>query len=135
VERISLSYTSLVTDEGRKIFVPNETMIENVIVNHSRGDRRRAVSVRLPISIDAPIDDACRIARASAEAVQGDTELEIDINVVDVTETAIWLEIAGFAPARLNLPQIATEIRTGAVTALAKEGLLPVHERVAETTH
>src|SRR5919198_974778 len=46
VEKISLAYTTLITDEGRKIFVPNLTMVKNVIINHSRGDRRRAVSMR-----------------------------------------------------------------------------------------
>jgi small-conductance mechanosensitive channel len=46
VEKISLAYTTLVTDEGRKIFVPNLTMVRNVIINHSRGDRRRAISMR-----------------------------------------------------------------------------------------
>src|ERR687888_161409 len=46
VEKISLAYTTLITDEGRKIFVPNLTMVKNVIINHSRGDRRRACARR-----------------------------------------------------------------------------------------
>src|SRR5919201_315087 len=80
VEGIALTYTTLVTDEGRKIFVPNLVMVRNVVVNHSRGDRRKIVSIRLPVDIDAPIDEACRIAvEAAHEAATG--ELELDVNV------------------------------------------------------
>jgi small-conductance mechanosensitive channel len=135
VEKISLAYTTLVTDEGRKIFVPNLTMVRNVIINHSRGDRRRAVSMRLPVAIDAAIDDACRIALESAQAVEGDQELELDVHVTEVTESAIWLEIAGFAPANADVASIATEIRKRALAGLAEEELLPAQGRVAEPTH
>ena len=130
VEKISLAFTTLITDEGRKIFVPNLTMAKNVIINHSRGDRRRAVSIRLPIAIDAPIDDACRIALESAQAAEPDEELEV--HVTDITETAVWLEIAGFLPAKGDVVSIATDIRKRALAALAEEELLPVQGRVLE---
>src|ERR687888_259839 len=130
VEKISLAYTTLVTDEGRKIFVPNLTMVRNVIINHSRGDRRRAVSMRLPVAIDAPIDDACQIALESAQAAGPDEELEV--HVTDITETAVWLEIAGFLPAKGDVVSIGTDIRKRALAALAEEGLLPVQGRVFE---
>ena len=130
VEKISLAFTTLITDEGRKIFVPNLTMAKNVIINHSRGDRRRAVSIRLPIAIDAPIDDACRIALESAQAVELDEELEV--HVTEITETAVWLEIAGFLPAKGDVGSIATDIRKRALAALAEEELLPVQGRVLE---
>src|ERR671937_1354356 len=130
VEKISLAFTTLITDEGRKIFVPNLTMAKNVIINHSRGDRRRAVNIRLPIAIDAPIDDACRIALESAQAAEPDEELEV--HVTDITETAVWLEIAGFLPAKGDVVSIATDIRKRALAALAEEELLPVQGRVLE---
>jgi small conductance mechanosensitive channel len=130
VEKISLAFTTLITDEGRKIFVPNLTMAKNVIINHSRGDRRRAVNIRLPIAIDAPIDDACRIALESAQAAEPDEELEV--HVTDITETAVWLEIAGFLPAKGDVGRIATDIRKRALAALAEEELLPVQGRVPE---
>src|SRR5919198_966168 len=134
VERITLAYTTLVTDEGRKIFVPNLTMVKNVIINHSRGDRRRAVSMRLPVAIDAAIDDACRVALESARAVEEDVhqKLELHVHVTEVTETAIWLEIAGFVPAKADVAGIATEIRKRALAGLAEKGLLPAHGQVAE---
>jgi small conductance mechanosensitive channel len=130
VEKISLAFTTLITDEGRKIFVPNLTMAKNVIINHSRGDRRRAVSIRLPIAIDAPIDDACRIALESAHAAEPDEELEV--HVTDITETAVWLEVAGFLPAKGDVGRLATDIRKRALAALAEEELLPVQGRALE---
>jgi small-conductance mechanosensitive channel len=133
VEGIALTYTTLVTDEGRKIFVPNLVMVRNVVVNHSRGDRSKIVSIRLPVDIDAPIDEACRIAvEAAHEAATG--ELELDVNVTDVDELTVWLEIEGFAPADADVPRITTEVRKRALAALAEEDLLPAGRRVAERT-
>jgi small conductance mechanosensitive channel len=134
VDEIRLSYTTLITDEGRKIFVPNLTMVRNVVINHSRGDRRRVVSIRLPVAIDAAIDDACRIAEESAHATEAAEELELDlqVHVTEVTETTVWLEIGGFAAASADIASIATDIRNRALAALADEGLLPVRDRMAE---
>lgn len=35
VEQITLSYTALVTEEGWRVFVPNQTMVSTVLVNRS----------------------------------------------------------------------------------------------------
>ncbi len=37
VEQISLSYTTLVTDEGPHVYVPNQTMVSTMLVNRSVG--------------------------------------------------------------------------------------------------
>lgn len=37
VEEISLSYTTLVTDEGPHVYVPNQTMVSTMLVNRSVG--------------------------------------------------------------------------------------------------
>jgi small-conductance mechanosensitive channel len=37
VDRISLSYTALVTEEGPVVFVPNQAMVSSMLVNHSVG--------------------------------------------------------------------------------------------------
>ena len=126
VEKMSLAYTTLATDEGRQIFVPNLMMVRNVIINHSRGDRRRALSVRLPVAIEADIDDASRVALDSARGVEQETdhELELHVNLTDVTEETIWMEISGFAPADLDVADIETRIRRGALAGLSEEELL-----------
>jgi small-conductance mechanosensitive channel len=132
VERISFAYTTLITDERRKIFVPNLVMVRNVVVNHSRGDRRKVVSIRLPVRIDASIDDACRIAlEAAHEAAE---ELELGVLIGDLDDSTVWVEIEGFAPANADVPRIATAVRKRALAALADEGLLPVGARLIERT-
>jgi small conductance mechanosensitive channel len=128
VEKISFAYTTLITDEGRKIFVPNLAMARNVVTNHSRGDRKKVVSIRLPVMIDASLDDACGIAvEAAHEAAE---DLELDVKVSDVEATVVWLEIEGFAPKDADVQQIATDVRKRALAALADEELLPVRDRV-----
>ncbi|MBO0732327.1 MAG: mechanosensitive ion channel [Acidimicrobiaceae bacterium] len=132
VERMSLAYTTLVTDEGRQIFVPNLMVVKNVIVNHSRGDRRRAVSVRLPVAIDASIDDARRVAFKSARAVEkeADQELELQVNLTEITGRESWLEITGFAPADADVADIETKMRKRALAGLLEEALLPAQDPV-----
>jgi small-conductance mechanosensitive channel len=132
VDAIALTYTTLVTDEGRKIFVPNLAMVRNVVVNHSRGDRRKIVSIRLPVDIGASLDDACRLAVEAAHEAAG--EVELDVTVTDVEPQVVWLEIEGFAPAGADVPRITTEVRKRALTALAEEDLLPAGGRVVERT-
>jgi small-conductance mechanosensitive channel len=125
VEDISLTYTSLVTDEGRHIFVPNQTMVSTVLVNRSVGDPRRVVSIRLPVAIDASLDDACRIALEAAQATEGVDRLALDVQIGEITEKTAWLEIAGFAPLSADVAKIASSIRRRALAALADAKLLP----------
>jgi small-conductance mechanosensitive channel len=40
VDEIRLSYTALVTDDGTHVFVPNQSMVSTVLVNHSVGRSR-----------------------------------------------------------------------------------------------
>jgi small-conductance mechanosensitive channel len=125
VEAISLSYTSLVTDEGRHIFVPNQTMVSTVLVNRSVGDPRKVVTIRLPVDIHRSVDDACRIALEAAHETDRDELLTLDVEVAEVTEKTVWIEIAGFAPSSANLGKLATGIRKRALAALADADLLP----------
>jgi small conductance mechanosensitive channel len=125
VETISLSYTSLVTDEGRHVFVPNQTMVGTVLVNRSVGDPRKVVSIRLPVDIHASIEDASRIALDAARTTEGDGVLTLDVEIAEVTEKTVWLEIGGFAPATADLGKTATAIRMRALAALGDAKLLP----------
>lgn len=125
VESITLTYTSLVTDEGRHVFVPNQTMVSTVLVNRSVGDPRRVVSIRLPVAIDASLEEACRIALEAARATEDVDRLALEVQVGEVTEKTAWLEIAGFAPLSADVAKIGSSIRTRALAALAEAKLLP----------
>jgi potassium efflux system protein len=42
VEEISFSYTTLISDEGPHVYVPNQTMVSTVLVNRSVGSHLAA---------------------------------------------------------------------------------------------
>lgn len=125
VDEISLSYTALTTDEGRRIFVPNTTMVSTILVNRSVDDPRRLVTVDLPVRLGASLADARKIAMdAAAEAPQGE-ELAIYVQVGDVTERTAWLHVVAYAPFGADVSHVASEIRERAVVALGQAELLP----------
>jgi small-conductance mechanosensitive channel len=125
VDEISLSYTALTTDEGRRIFVPNSRMVSTTIVNRSVDDPRRLVTVELPVRLDAPLDEARRVVLdAAAGAPQGES-LAIYVQVGSLTEKTAWLSVVAYAPFGADVSQVASELRERAVSALGAAKLLP----------
>lgn len=125
VDDISLSYTALSTDEGRRILVPNTTMVSTTLVNRSVADPRRLVTVQLPVRLDAPLDEARRVTAEAAASVPGGESLDLDVQVGEVTERTAWLNVVAFAPFASDVSRIASDIREHALAALAEAGLLP----------
>ena len=78
VVEITLMQTVLVTDEGRRVFVPNSQMASSIVTNRSIDDPRRIVTVRLPVRLGAPVDEAgapcSRPSRASGRALGAGVE-------------------------------------------------------------
>jgi small-conductance mechanosensitive channel len=125
VEEISLSYTALKTDEGRRIFVPNSRMVSTTLVNRSVDDPRRLVTVELPVRLGAPLADARKVAmEAVARVPQGDS-LAVYVQVGEVSETTAWLNVVAYAPFGTDVSQVASELREEALSALAEAELLP----------
>jgi small-conductance mechanosensitive channel len=125
VDEITLSYTALATDEGRRIFVPNTRMVSTTLVNRSVDDPRRLVTVALPIRLGASLTDARRVAiDAAANVPQGDS-LSVYVQVADVSERTAWLHVVAYAPFGADVSQIASEIRERALSALGEAELLP----------
>ena len=75
VEDMALIYTTLVTDDARRIFIPNTQLTTNMIVNRTIKDPRRAITARFPVSIDTPIPEA-REALLGAIAASPGTHAE-----------------------------------------------------------
>jgi small-conductance mechanosensitive channel len=125
VDDISLSYTALATDEGRRIFVPNTKMVSTTVVNRSVADPRRLVTVRLPVRLGAPLDEARRIAVETAAGMPGGKSLELDVQVGEVTDRTAWLEVVAYAPPASDVSRIASDIREHSLAALGEAGLLP----------
>jgi small-conductance mechanosensitive channel len=124
VDDITLSYTALATDEGRRIFVPNTKMVSTTIVNRSVADPRRLVTVELPVRIDAPLEEARRVTKEAAARVPGGSLLELDARIGTVTESTAWLSVDAYAPFSADTSRIASDIREHALAALAEAGLL-----------
>jgi small-conductance mechanosensitive channel len=125
VDEITLSYTALSTDEGRRVFVPNTTMVSTVIVNRSVADPRRLVTVDLPVRLGASLPEARRITMEAASKVSEGDELAISVQVGGVSEKTAWLHVVAFAPFGADVSHVASEIREQTVSALAAADLLP----------
>jgi small-conductance mechanosensitive channel len=125
VEEISLSYTALKTDEGRRIFVPNTRMVSTTLVNRSVDDPRRLVTVELPVRLGAPLDEARRIAMEAAAKVPQGESLAVYVQVGQISEQTAWLNVVAYAPFGADVSQVASEIREKALFALGEAELLP----------
>jgi small-conductance mechanosensitive channel len=125
VEDISLSYTALKTDEGRRIFVPNARMVSTTLVNRSVDDPRRLVTVELPVRLGASLAEARRIAMEAAAQVPQGESLAVYVQVGEVSEKTAWLNVVAYAPFGADVSQVASEIREKALAALAEAELLP----------
>ncbi len=125
VDEISLSYTALTTDEGRRIFVPNSRMVSTTIVNRSVDDPRRLVTVELPVRIGAPLDEARRVVMEAATGAPQGEGLTIYVQIGSLTEKTAWLNVVAYAPFGADVSQVASELRERAVFALGAAELLP----------
>jgi len=125
VDDMTLSYTALATDEGRRVYVPNTTMVSTTIVNRSVSDPRRLVTVELPVRLGASLDDARRITVEAVAGIPGGEALDVEVRVGEVTDRIAWLHVVAFAPFTANVSRIASDIREHAIAALAEAGLLP----------
>jgi small-conductance mechanosensitive channel len=125
VDEISLSYTALTTDEGRRIFVPNTTMVSTILVNRSVDDPRRLVTVDLPVRLGSSLAEARRITMEAAARVPQGEELAIYVQVGDISEKTAWLHVVAYAPFGADVSHVASEIREQTVAALASADLLP----------
>ena len=86
------------TDEGRTAFVPNSQMVTSTVVNRSLEDRRRRISVRLPIGITRSVEEARRVLLQTAAGI-GTSHLEdASVLVDDVGERVTWLVVTGYRP-------------------------------------
>lgn len=125
VDEISLSYTALVTDEGRRIFVPNVRMVSTTLVNRSVDDPRRLVTVELPVRLDAPLGEARALAMQAASGVPQGDSLSVYVQVGELSDKTAWLNVVAYAPFGADVSQVASEIREKALSALGEAKLLP----------
>lgn len=125
VVEITLMQTVLVTDEGRRVFVPNSQMASSIVTNRSIDDPRRVVTVRLPMPIGTPVDHARSTVLASVADFGDGAGAAAEVAVDDVTESTVWLALSVGLPPGSEVAPAAAELRELALGALARGQLLP----------
>ncbi len=123
VEEMSLVYTTLVTDEGRRVFVPNSQLTAGPVVNRTIRDPRRAVTAAFPVAPEASVDEACAVLTAALRAVPGTLDAG-RVLVGDPAPGVIWLDAVVHAPLDGDVKQVASDVRAAGIRALGAAGLL-----------
>jgi small-conductance mechanosensitive channel len=113
---ITLFHTILITDDGKRVFVPNSQLTTSIVTNRSIDEPTRMVSIRLPIKLGASVDDARRVLLDAA----GRTGATVTVD--DVTDSVVWLKVTVTVT---DAAPVAPELRERGVAALAREQLLP----------
>jgi small-conductance mechanosensitive channel len=123
VEQINLIYTELVTDDDRRIFIPNTQLTTTPIVNRTIKDPRRTVSAVLPVRLGGDIGRARTVLEEAAAAMTAIGDVRITVG--EINDRLVWLTVAGFAPLTADVPTLASELRERSLDALGRSGLLP----------
>ena len=124
VEEMDLLYTTLVTDDARRVFIPNSQLTASLIVNRTIRDPRRIVSASLPVRLGAPIDEARAAAVVALDGVTGIHRGESRVLVGDVTGNTVWLTAMASAPLDADVIQLGSDLREVLLGALGDAGYL-----------
>lgn len=124
-EEITLIHTVLVSDDDRRMYIPNSQMVSSVVVNRSVVDPRRTVTVELPIALTVSLAQAKTTVLDAARGAPGADELELNVRLGTVSEKTAWLTLVALAPRATDVAALAAELRERALEALARERLLP----------
>lgn len=97
VKSIGLFYTEITTIDNKRVFIPNEKIVESRLTNYTSETRRR-IDVRLNAAYGC---DVKTVKRALAEAVESVPELlnepEPIIGVAEYGESAIYYDVLVWA--------------------------------------
>lgn len=124
VEEIDLLYTTLVTDEARRVFIPNSQLTTSTIVNRTIRDPRRIVSASFPVRLGASVDEARTTVLGAVDGVEGLRPGESRVLVGDVKEGAVWLTVTAAAPLDADVIQLGSDLREVVLDALGTAGSL-----------
>ena len=124
VEDMALIYTTLVTDDARRIFIPNTQLTTSMIVNRTIKDPRRAVTARFPVSIETPIQEARGALLEAIADLPGTTAESARVIVGEIGDRTVWLEASTYGPLDADVVTLASELRERGLVALRERGFL-----------
>jgi small-conductance mechanosensitive channel len=125
VAEINLIYTVLVSDDDRRVFLPNTQLTSTAIVNRTINDPRRTVTASVPVRLTAPLDEAREVVRAALAELPDAGRTEVRLAFGDVADKLVWLTVTALAPSDANVAGLASELRERALAALREADLLP----------
>jgi small-conductance mechanosensitive channel len=124
VEEIDLLYTTLVTDEARRVFIPNSQLTSTMIVNRTIRDPRRVVSAEFPVRLGASLEQARSTVFEAVDGLPGVRQGATRVLVGDVREGKVWLAVTASAPLDADVAQLGSDMRATVLDALAKADAL-----------
>jgi small-conductance mechanosensitive channel len=124
VEQINMIYTALVTDDERRVFIPNTQLTASAIENRTIRDPRRIVTAHVPIRLGVHVSDARATVLAALDQIAGLHRHGSKVLVGDVTGNAVTLTIVASAPLAADVTQLGSDIREAALGALGALGYL-----------
>jgi small-conductance mechanosensitive channel len=128
VERITLTYTFLRADDGRRVVIPNETFVSSAVENCSLGSPECTVTVDVTVPLATDLD-ACRAALQ--ETMDGlATPPEGERNRVEIAGIGGGeVRLHGWAADPQSRQGLADDLRVAALRRLIDDGVLPsAHE-------
>jgi small-conductance mechanosensitive channel len=124
VEEMALIYTTLVTDDARRVFIPNTQLTTGMVVNRTIRDPRRTVTARFPVALTAPIADARAALLEAIAETPGTTPGAARVVIAEITDRMVWLEAIAYGPIDADVVALASELRERGLAALAEKGFL-----------
>ena len=124
VEEMALIYTTLVTDDARRVFIPNTQLTTSKIVNRTIRDPRRLIAARFPVSIETPIDEAREALLASITTLPGTNGESARVLVGEIADRTVWLEVATYGPMDADVVALASDLRELGLSTLRDKGFL-----------
>ena len=112
---IALTFTAVDRGDGSLLVVPNEKVVNEVVVNHSAGNPRAPVTVEITIPRDADVEKARRALER--------TEVS-SVRLAEVTQDGAKLELKANVDAGREREALEGDLRETAQTALREASLL-----------
>jgi small-conductance mechanosensitive channel len=114
VEDIRLTYTYVRTEGGTRVVIPNESLAQSKVLNHTIVDPH--VRVEVSVWVDRDVDPVKALA-----ALRGDEDLEVSI--AEIEKDGIRLVAATWARTVSERPALAAGLRVSCLERLRSAGL------------
>jgi small-conductance mechanosensitive channel len=124
VEEMSLIYTTLVTDDARRVFIPNSQLTSSTIVNRTIRDPRRAVGARFPITLSSPVHEARTALHGAVARIPETSGVDARVLVGEIGEQTVWLEATTYAALDADVAHISGTLRETGLEVLRERGFL-----------